>query len=290
MGTNASGYPTNEYQSYQYPTWAEDLGYRQGNMTAGMMDRIGGMTNNWYQGPLVAGLGGLQQQAMSQAGNPYQWQDAYGAAGNALMAAARPYNTDELQQYLDPYASGVVSNMGRLSKEKLLSDMEDINSTFTGAGTFGGTRNQKFIQDALQRSQREFQGAAGNVMSGAYNNANANYLNWANRPLQVASGLQALGSGGAGLAWNDINNQFGLGAKEQATRQSAMDAAYKDWMNQYQMPASLMTQLGQLGNQTIGAFRPNISGSSQTQVPQINGWQQAGGALGLLQQLLGALE
>lgn len=285
-GTSDNGYASNYYTSSQYPTWAEDLGYQQGNAVGGMMNRVGDMTNNWYQGPLVAGQSGLQQYASSQAWNPYQWQDALGGAANAYRAAAAPYSSSTLQQYLDPYAGDVVSNMGRLSQEKLRSDLDDVNSTFTGSGQFGSTRNRRFVEDALQRSQREYQGAVGGVMSNAYNTANQNYYNWSGRPMQVASGLQALASTGSNLGWNDINNQFGLGAKEQATNQAGMDASYKDWQNQYALPASMLAQIGQLGNQTIGAFKPNTTQTGQTVTPQINGAQQVAGGLTTLDKLL----
>lgn len=284
---NATGTPTYENVTNQYPAWGEQLQQQFGNQISGMLNAYGQLPNNWYQGSLTAGPTSMQMGAYQGAANPYQWGGALQQAAGALGAYSQPYNRAELNQYLDPYVGDVVTNLGRLSQEKLRADLEDVNSTFTGAGQFGSTRNRRFVEDALQRSQREYQGAVANEMDNAFDQANQTYLSWAGRPLQAATVYGQLGQLGSNLGWQDLNNQFAMGNTMRDIEQSSYDTAYKDWLTSLQLPQTLMGGLGQLWQQTGGQYwnNPNKQSSNQTMVPQSSGVY----SLPYLLQLLGQL-
>jgi len=290
-GTGTAGFPTNIYNSSQYPVWAQQLGLQSANQISSMMDAYGqlGQGNNWYNGPLVAGESPLQQQAVRGAQMPFQWQGGLSQAAGALSDFSQPYNQWELQQYMNPYTQGVVSEIGRLGRDKLNDDMNSINSTFTSGGGFGGTRNRSAILDAQQRNSREVLGAQRTALDNAYDTANQNYFQWAGRPLQAATAWGNLAGMGSNLNWNDINNQYAIGQKGQATEQAGMDAAYKDYITRMNAPLSALAQLQQMAGNVTGLYKPNTTQTSQTTVPQIGDAQTAIGGLGVLDRLLQGL-
>jgi len=283
------GTPTYQYGTHQYPNWGEQLQGQFGDTISGMLSAYSGLDNNWYNQPLTVGPNSLQMQGYQGAQDPYQWQGGLQQAVGALSAYSDPYNQAELQQYMNPYTGGVVDEIGRLGREKLTDDMNNINSTFTSGGGFGGTRNRSAILDAQQRNSREVLGAQRTALDQAYDTANQNYFQWAGRPLQAATAWGNLANTGANLNWQDINNQTAVGNNLRNIEQSGYDANYKDWQTQLQTPLTMLGGLSQVFGNTAGKYwsNPNTANVTQNQQP---GYNNIDYLLALLQGFNGATQ
>lgn len=279
------------------PLWYDQLAQQFGNQVGGALTMAGNLGQNWYDQPLTADVTSLQQNALQGAGTAAGAWTPYAQTGWSTMQQAAPqyqamgttagqigglgqFNQAGLQQQLNPYVGGVVDEIGRLGMERFTEDMlPQVNQTFTGAGQFGGTRNAEFINRALRDTQREISGAQGQALKGAYDSAAQNYLGWdtarrgaltgAGQMYQGAgAGLANLGTGMggfgtnvAGQTWQDLTQQYGMGAQAQATEQQALDRAYQDWASSVSTPVNLTGALSQMMTQFPSLYR-----GAQTQV------------------------
>jgi len=130
----------------------------------------------------------------------------------SLAGASSTYDPNQVQSHLNPYLDGVISEISRLGNENLFENlMPNVNSTFTGAGQFGSTRNSDFLNTAMQKTQREILGAQSGALNTAWNNASTDYLNWSKQGLDSANVLNNAGQGFGALANTSID-QAGRGA------------------------------------------------------------------------------
>ena len=304
-----------------YPTYWENANQNISNSVAGLPAYIQNTQQNWYDQPLSAGTNANLQSAYTQAGNastpwiqgiqgaqtaaggfnPYQTQ-ASGALGsvspylqgaNAQYQSGSTYNPATLQQYLNPYtqqaAQATVSDNNRNLNENL---MPSVNSTFTGAGQFGSSRNSEFASRALRDTQEANAKALAGANYSAYTNANQTYSDWANKDIQAgqgmaglagqqtnlgqaygqlgtnqlnyAQGLGSLAGQGATLGQQQLTNLSTMGKTQYDIEQAAKDKSYTDWMQQTQFPLSALQSVGQTMGAMSGGVKPD------TQVPTQN--------------------
>jgi hypothetical protein len=242
-----------------------------------------------YGGNLVAGFSGPQQQAFSnlqgQVGN---WQPGLQQAQQGLGAAQgvfggllnnspytsgalgqiasgvqqSQYDPNQINQFMNPYMSNVVNEIGRLGNENFQQNtLANLNSSFGDAGQFGSSRNMMMASDAASKAQREISAAQGNALAGGFNSAMQNYGDWANRGIGASQNAtnqlmginqftQGLGTSLSGLAGQqaniagqrqqmgltDVNALLGIGQQQQAQQQKVLDTAYGQFQQQQQYP------------------------------------------------------
>lgn len=138
-----------------------------------------------------------------QIGNvdPYfqQGSGALGQASNYINNNAA-YDPNAMQQHLSPYVGGVADEIARRSNENLFEQvLPNVNSTFTGAGQFGSTRNADFTQRAIRENQRTIAGAQSTALNQAYGQAADDYKGWAGLGQQAGGALTNVGQAYGGL-------------------------------------------------------------------------------------------
>ena len=186
-----------------------------------------------------------------------QAQSLYGTSGN--------YSPSALMQYLNPYLGGVVGEIGRLGAEQLTNVINPaLSSTFGGLGQQGSARQAAMMADAAARSQRETLGQQSNAISGAYNQASQDYLNWAARQQAAAAGIAGIGQqqyaqqlGAANLGLAGAQQLAGLGQQQ-----------YNQLLGQTNLGLAGAQQMANLGQQQYA----QQAAASQLQE---QGWQNA---------------
>lgn len=319
------------------PTWLDQLNNQVGNQVSGLASYYNNPSQNWYQGPQVAGFSTLQQNAQDAAAQgfnnqPYQQgalnalgnvqgnlQQAQGATalgqglqGNAIGALSQyqtQYDPNQVQQFLDPYTDSAVQAMYRQSNQNLQENiLPGVNSSFTGNGQFGSTRNGVFADRAIRDTQQANANTAAGMYNTQFNNAQNQYQQWNQNPLAAAaawnnqantanasanqwnqnagaSGTAAGQIGQAGTTaannfWTNNQNQQTTGATQQANQQTALDKAYQTWQQQYQSPLQAMASLQPTIAGLSSAYRPNMI--QTTSGLPTSGAQQFMGGLGQL--------
>jgi len=242
------------------------------------INQLANLPTGGYTGATTAGLTADQLAAIGQAGGylttaqplynagaGYQTQGAglYNTAATNTAAASQ-YDPAAMQQHLNPYTTGALNELARLSTEQLNQKiLPEVQSSFVGAGQFGGTRNAEFTQRALANQQRELLGAQAGLLNNAYNNAAEDYRQWGQLGIQ---GGQALGQLGQGLGTLGQNlGQYGtsgvktgmeLSGLQQAQTQREYDAARTQWEQGYTFPLAQFGALGQAYNAATGHITP----------------------------------
>lgn len=220
--TYASGFPN--FLNDVYDNWYSDplttgqtpwqtqaWGQAMGNIANPWIDQI-----NQAHGTLGQTLGAVnpnvdaananQLDAMGFSGRMDDVSNPFYTQAHSLYSSNSSFNRPGLDQFLNPYtqsaADATVQGINRNLTENLLPA---VNSTFTGNGQFGSTRNAEFINRALRDTQAETAKALASANYGAYNTANQQYADWANRGLTAGQNLTNLGTSQA----NILNQQTG---------------------------------------------------------------------------------
>lgn len=90
------------------------------------------------------------------------------AVKGALESAGEAY-TGHVDEYMDPYIDQVLNRRADLVNRNLTENIiPQINSTFTGAGQFGSSRQSDFMSRAIRDTQEGLAGTAGDVLSQGY--------------------------------------------------------------------------------------------------------------------------
>lgn len=223
------------YSNLQNLDWMEMLGDTRD--TYG--DLLKGISNyKPYTGQEVAGLTDAQKQGIGYAPNLL-------STGNQLWTGAGTYDPTKIQQYLNPYVEGGLAAANRLTSQNLTENvLPEINTTFTGQGQFGSTRNAEFQNRAIRDTQQAIADANAKAMVGAYGNADTAYRDMLAKQGQLGQNMLAQG--------------MALGGLGQTQQQNELTSALDAWKRNQEMP---ITQFKNLTS-GVGAFNPAGSTNS----------------------------
>lgn len=168
----------------------------------------------------------------------------YNAAPNqGALGQYAQFNAANQQQFMNPYMDNVVNEQARLSNQNLFENViPQVNSTFTGAGQFGSSRNADFMNRAIRDQQYNLAGQQGQSLFNAQQAAGTQYKDW---------------------------TQMGTQAGQQD---------FTNWMQQANYPLSALSQVGQ----TFGNMRTSQPQSISTSTAGPNDMEKLTGALGIL--------
>lgn len=204
--------------NYNQPSYYTDTGAALAGGLQGMLGDSGYLnyvSNNWYnQAP---GQGALGQYAT--------------------------WNPNQQQQFMNPYTQNVVNEQARLSNQNLFENViPQVNSTFTGAGQFGSTRNADFMNRAIRDQQYTLAGQQGQTLFNAQNAANQQYKDW---------------------------TQMGTQAAQQD---------FTNWLQKANFPIGALAQMGQV----FQGMRPGQASSVSTSQAPLDNLGKLAGVLGVL--------
>lgn len=208
--------------SYQLPSYYTDTAAGVAGGVQGMLGDTGYLNtvmNNWYG---------------SQPGQ---------GAGQGALGQFTQFDPNQQQQFMNPYLEGAANETMRLANQNLLENvLPQVNSTFTGAGQFGSTRNADFINRAIRDNQTGLSGALATMFKNAQDSAQNQYKDW---------------------------TQMGTNASQQD---------FTNWLQQAQFPTQ---QLGALGQVTAN-IRPGQASSVSTESAGLTDMQKIQAAIAAL--------
>ena len=240
------------------PAWLQE--YTRG--LAGQATAVGGTTyapytaptgvQNYGAGTRIAGFDPAQTQAYDHVtGSVGNWKPQMDIAKQTLPQA--------MPDYMNPYTNQVVDRIGQLGQRNLTENLlPQVNSTFTGAGQFGSTRNADFTNRALRDANESILGQQGQALQQGFAQqqqaANADLA----RQAQLAQQQQQLG-------FQDASMLDVVGGQRQQQQQKGMDLAYQDFLQQRDYQKN---QLSFLSSIIRGLQIPQGSFTTSATVPQ----------------------
>lgn len=196
---------------------------------------IAGTPYQNYTGPRVADLTANQNQAYSQiAQNQGNWQPALTQAMQGTQAASNPaLNQNDFNSYMSPYIGGVVNNIAQLGARNLSENLlPQINSTFTGSGQWGSSRNAQFMGNAVRDTNQTVLQQQNSALQSAFDSAMGNYQTGQNRALQGAAQTGQLAQQQQQMGLQDSAALEAAGQAQQGQNQKNLDLGYQDFLEQ----------------------------------------------------------
>jgi len=248
--------------SYLYPSTWTNLTDTAANYASGFPQWTNDTYQNWYDQPLSTG----ETPGLTDAYGNMQNSDFQGQAAGALGQASQmyqqngTYDPNQMQQFLNPYTQDANQATINASNRNLFENvLPQVNSTFTGAGQFGSSRNMDFNNRAIRDQQSMLTDSLAKSNSANFTNAQNQNLAWAQQGNASASGLGQVASQNAQLGQQDLTNQMTGATNQQQLQQTSLDKNYQDWITQQQFPISGLSAVSTaMGNMSKGV-QPNQS-------------------------------
>ena len=247
----------------------------------------------------VAGLSPLQKQALEMAPTAaFSGADTAGAASKMLQTAGSTTAPGVVQNYMNPYQSNVVDEMGRLSNLNVQRNiLPALKAAGVSSGGLGSTRMANVTGQTLADIQAALTGQQFGALNQGYKDAISAAQTDLSRGVTAGQGLTSTANTQSNIGLSGLKNLSELGAMEQAQGQKLldqpMDVAQKfaKLMQGYTIPTGTTTQTvkpgeeGQFSNSTLSqitgllAALGSLSGGSG---------DNTGGGTSILNQILSA--
>jgi hypothetical protein len=262
------------------PQWYTDY-------ATSLLTKARAATDQPYQRYDAARIAPFQQEQLDAFSQYKQGMGGYqpyvNSANQALNRGTGSFtDTGVAQRYMNPYIQNVISGIGSTAARNLSENiLPQLNRTFVGSGTFGGSRSAEFMRRAVRDTQSQALDKQTAALSDAYGAGADLYGNEAARALTGAQQYAQLGQSAQEQRLRELTGLEAIGAKRQELGQTSANLAYSDFERQRDYP---ITQLQQLAG--IGGV-PSASGAG-TVVKEEPGRNNTAAILGLASQALGA--
>lgn len=234
----------------------------------------------------IAGFQPEQEQAFSAyKQNIGSYQPYISAAAQGLTQGTQSFTAPGVaQQYMNPYIQNVVSGIGSTAARNLAENiLPQINRTFVGGGTFGGSRSQDFVNRAVRDTQAAALAEQNKAMQAGYDTAANLYGTEQSRRITAAPYMAAIGEQLQSQQMKDVAGLEQIGAQRQNLAQQSADLAYQDFMAQRDYPFTQLQKVASIGG------TPSGTGSTTVErAPGPSTLGQLGGVLGSTVGLIGA--
>lgn len=240
-----------------------------------------------YGAPRIAGFSPEQEQAFagfksSMGGYQPYLQSAAQGLQQGTQSFAQP---GVARQYMNPYIQNVVAGIGATAGRNLYENiLPQINRTFIGGGTFGGSRSAEFTNRAIRDTQAAALSEQNKAMSGAFENAQAQYNAEQNRLITASPYMASIAEQLQKQRNLDLAGLEQIGSQRQQLGQRSADLAYQDFLAQREYPYEQVQRLAAIG----GAPSAQGSGTTSTTAPKPSTTGQILGGLTSAVGILGA--
>jgi hypothetical protein len=263
-----------------YTQYAQDL-----------LGRASAATSQPYQRYEAARIAGFQPE-QEQAFDLFQqgmgsYQPYVNAATEAVNRGTGSFTDPGVAgRYMNPYIQSVISGIGSTAARNLSENiLPQINRTFVGGGTFGGSRSAEFTQRAIRDTQAQALSKQMEAMADAYKSGADLYGTEASRALTGAQQYSQLGETAQNQRLRELTGLESIGAKRQELGQKSADLAYEDFQRQRDFPLTQVQQFAGIG----GVPSPSGSGTAIRTEPGTSGFGSALGTAATVVGTIGAL-
>ena len=215
----------------------------------------------------VAGFSPLQQQAFKMAPDTaFSGAGSMGAGSQLLGEAGATTVPDVIADYMNPYTSSVVDEMGRLQNRNIQENvLPNLGAGAVHTGQFGSRRQQQITGNTLRDMQANLTGQQMGALQTGYSQAGTLAQNDLTRALQSGQAFGNLGTQQQGLGLGGLNALSNFGAQQQAQGQKLLDypmaqtQSFAKLMQGYQIPTGEVKQ-------TVGPVSGAYSNSPLSQI------------------------
>lgn len=171
---------------------------------------------------LVAPMDTLQTGAITAAPTDLtRYEDMLTNAGTTAELAAAGITPEMITQYLNPYTANVVDEMGRLTQQNLQRNLlPSLKSAFVGTGGIGSQRMMGALGQMGADVQANLTGQQQKALETGYNKALDTAGTQAGLYRQAAETERSIAQTDLEAAIKSLEEQYGLGAKQQQFEQS----------------------------------------------------------------------
>jgi hypothetical protein len=191
-----------------------------------------------------------------------------GAASQLLGEAGATTVPDVIADYMNPYQSAVVDEMGRLTNRSVQENiLPNLGAAAIGSGQFGSRRQSQITGNALRDIQSDLLGKQMQALQMGYKDAGTTAQNDLTRALNAGQAFENLGQAQQGLGLAGLKTMSDYGAQQQSQGQKLLDypmaqaQQFAKLMQGYQLPMGRTTQ-------TTG---PDAGAYSNSPLSQIGG-------------------
>lgn len=251
---------------------------------------IANLGQNAVQQGGIAGFSPLQQQAFQMVPDvAFAGAGSMGASSQLLGQAGATTIPDVIADYMNPYTSSVVDEMGRLTNRNVQENiLPNLGAAAVGSGQFGSRRQSQVTGNALRDIQSDLLGKQMQALQQGYTQAGTQAQTDLSRALSAGQSFENLGQAQQGLGLAGLKTMSDYGAQQQAQGQKLLDypmaqtQQFAKLMQGYQMPmgtttqatgsegfsASPLSQIAGLGSLFSSMF-PN-TGATEAQIAEAN--------------------
>jgi hypothetical protein len=186
-------------------------------------------------GPRLAAISPQEQQAYQMTSqNVGNFRPYTQAAGNYIAGGTQSFtNPGVASQYMNPYVQNVVSGIGSAAGRNLYENLlPQVNRTFVGGGTFGGSRSAEFTARAVRDANAAALSAQNEALQKGYESGMGQFNTEAGRYLTAAERAQSLGGDVQRLAGTETAALEAAGRAQRGFEQESLDLAKSDFENQ----------------------------------------------------------
>ena len=211
---------------------------------------IANLGQNAVQQGGVAGFSPLQQQAFQMAPDvAFSGAGSMGAASQLLGQAGATTVPDVIGDYMNPYTSSVVDEMGRLQNRNIRENvLPALGGAAVGTGQFGSRRQQQITGNTMRDMQSDLLGKQYQALNQGYQQAGTMAGTDLSRALQSGQAFENLGQAQQGLGLSGLKAMSDYGAQQQAMGQKMLDypmaqtQAFSKLLQGYQIPTGSIQQ------------------------------------------------
>lgn len=169
---------------------------------------------------------------------------------------------ESMNKYLDPYLSQVLDDtLGRMN-DTFIRDNMRIGDMAEAGGSFGGSRHALLESQSFDDYMRNVGEVSNTINSQGFDKAIGNSFNDLSLRLGAAQQQHGMGLDMFNVGRAIMNDQMGMGTKQQALNQALLDSA-ASWLDQY--ISSPMSSAGTVGGIISGS--PLAGNVTQTTKP-----------------------
>jgi hypothetical protein len=172
-----------------------------------------------------------------------------GAASQLLGEAGATTVPDVIADYMNPYTSSVVDEMGRLTNRNVQENiLPNLGAAAVGSGQFGSRRQSQVTGNALRDIQSDLLGKQMQALQQGYTQAGTQAQTDLSRALSAGQGFTNLGQEQQQLGTAGLKTMSDYGAQQQAQGQKLLDypmaqtQQFAKLLQGYQMPMGTTTQ------------------------------------------------
>jgi hypothetical protein len=156
------------------------------------------------------------------------------AAGNYIAGATQSFTDPGIAaQYMNPYTQNVVAGIGSAAGRNLYENLlPQVNRTFVGGGTFGGSRSAEFTARAVRDANAAALSAQQDALQKGYESGMGQFNTEAGRYLTAAERAQSLGRDVQNMAGIDASALEAAGGAQRGFEQQSLDLLRQDWEDQ----------------------------------------------------------